>query len=98
MQKSRQASVDALPAFPLPPGSAGQHLVQRLDPAAAQALASEDAFAARPRRPDALPVVFSALRWARYFLINAFETLRCSPQTIPKTGAALFLQPGTGQY
>ena len=41
---------------------------------------------------------FSALRSARYFLIRDLATFRCSPQTIPKTGAARFLQPGTGQY
>ncbi len=40
---------------------------------------------------------FSALRASRYFLIFAFATPLCSAQTIPKTGAAGFVQPGTGQ-
>ena len=41
---------------------------------------------------------FAARRASRYCLIFAFETSLCSPQTMPNTGAAGFLQPGTGQY
>jgi hypothetical protein len=40
----------------------------------------------------------SAFRWARYFLIRPLATSLCSEQTIPNTGAARFLHPGTGQY
>lgn len=40
---------------------------------------------------------FAARRASRYFLIFAFGRPLCSEQTIPNTGAARFLQPGTGQ-
>jgi hypothetical protein len=40
---------------------------------------------------------FLALRASRYFLIFDLATSLCFEQTIPKTGAAGFLQPGTGQ-
>jgi hypothetical protein len=47
---------------------------------------------------DARPVPppFAALRASRYFLILALGTFLWSEQTIPKTGAAGFLHPGTG--
>ena len=40
---------------------------------------------------------FFARRASRYFLIVAFGRSLCLAQTIPKTGAALLEQPGTGQ-
>lgn len=40
---------------------------------------------------------FFARRASRYFLIAAFGRSLCFAQTIPKTGAARFVQPGTGQ-
>ena len=40
---------------------------------------------------------FFAFRASRYFLIFVFATSLCFAHTIPKTGAAGFLQPGTGQ-
>ena len=51
---------------------------------------------------DSLPaylafLAFFARRASRYFLIVAFGRSLCLAQTIPKTGAALLEQPGTGQ-
>ena len=40
---------------------------------------------------------FFAFRASRYFLILLFAMSLCFAQTIPKIGAAVFLQPGTGQ-
>src|SRR5450631_3892973 len=40
---------------------------------------------------------FLAFRASRNFLIFVLATSLCLAQTIPKTGAAGFLQPGTGQ-
>jgi len=45
----------------------------------------------------ALMPSFLALRASRYFLIFVFATFLCFAQTIPKTGAPGFRQPGTGQ-
>lgn len=45
-----------------------------------------------------LALSFSARRARRYFLICALGRSLWSAHTIPKTGAARFLQPGTGQY
>ena len=42
-------------------------------------------------------LAFFARRASRYFLIVAFGRSLCLAQTIPKTGAALLEQPGTGQ-
>jgi hypothetical protein len=42
-------------------------------------------------------LAFFARRASRYFLIVAFGRSLCLAQTIPKTGAALLPQPGTGQ-
>src|ERR1017187_2633635 len=39
----------------------------------------------------------AALRWARYSLIFDLAMSLCFAQTIPKTGAATPVQPGTGQ-
>src|SRR5687768_3468775 len=53
-----------------------------------------------PRRGQVVflaDLAFAALRAARYFLILAFGTSLCLAHTIPNTGAAGFLQPGTGQ-
>lgn len=53
----------------------------------------------RRRFGGALPAAasFFARRASRYFLIFAFGKSLCLAQTIPKIGAAGFLQPGTGQ-
>jgi hypothetical protein len=40
---------------------------------------------------------FLARRASRYFLIFDLATSLCFAHTIPKIGAAVFLQPGTGQ-
>ena len=48
-------------------------------------------------RSYAAAFAFFALRASRYFRILLFATSRCFPHTIPNTGAAGFLQPGTGQ-
>jgi hypothetical protein len=40
---------------------------------------------------------FFTLRASRYLRIFDLATPLCFAQTMPKTGAALFLQPGTGQ-
>ena len=44
-----------------------------------------------------LTLSFWARRCSRYFLMSAFGRSLCFAQTIPKTGAARFEQPGTGQ-
>jgi len=41
-------------------------------------------------------LAFLARRWARYFLISALDIFLCSEQTMPNTGAARPVQPGTG--
>lgn len=41
--------------------------------------------------------IFASRRASRYFLILVLGTSLCFAQTIPKIGAAGFLQPGTGQ-
>jgi cation transport ATPase len=45
-------------------------------------------------RRDYFAFSFLARRPSRYLLILAFGTSLCFAQTIPKTGAAGFLQPG----
>jgi hypothetical protein len=44
-----------------------------------------------------LPFSLAARRASRYFLMVALATSLCLAQTIPNTGAAGLLQPGTGQ-
>jgi hypothetical protein len=51
----------------------------------------------RPVVPYAAAFAFRARRASRYFLIFTLATSLCFAHTMPKTGAAGFLQPGTGQ-
>ena len=80
----------------------GAHAVQNLPPRAAaiRRRPSQQFPAGDP--PDDLAaylafLAFFARRASRYFLIVAFGRSLCLAQTIPKTGAALLEQPGTGQ-
>jgi hypothetical protein len=86
------------PAQPRP----GAHAVENLTPteAAIRRRPSEQFPAGDP--PDDVAaylafLAFFARRASRYFLIVAFGRSLCLEQTIPKTGAALLEQPGTGQ-
>jgi hypothetical protein len=53
--------------------------------------------AAPVRKVYAAALSFFARRASRYFLMRLFFTSLCFAQTMPKTGAAGFLQPGMGQ-
>ena len=77
------------------------HAVENLPPTAGNPPPSILAIS-RPRPADYLVaylafLAFFARRASRYFLIVAFGRSLCLAQTIPKTGAALLEQPGTGQ-
>ena len=53
--------------------------------------------AAQLRLYATLRFAFLSLRASRYLRIFAFGTSLCFAQTMPKTDAAVLLQPGTGQ-
>ena len=60
-------------------------------------VAGRGATVAVENQPFFFAFAFWALRASRYFLISALGRSLCLAQTIPKTGAARLLQPGTGQ-
>ena len=51
----------------------------------------------RPRVRLFQPAALAARRCARYFLTSVLDTFLCLEQTMPNTGAARPVHPGTGQ-
>ena len=82
--------------------SLGAHAVENLPPTAAAIRCRPSGQFPADDPPDYVAaylafLAFFARRASRYFLIVAFGRSLCLAQTIPKTGAALLEQPGTGQ-